>query len=62
MKYFADSGKESTGTKEKRDENRYQFDDMFTGTFYADMPDETWISGKEQRVKHSKIMMMKIDT
>ena len=34
-------------SKQKRDENRYQFDDMFGGKFYANMPDETWISGQQ---------------
>jgi hypothetical protein len=47
LEYLIDSKEDNTGTKERRDKNRYQLDDYFGGKFYADMPDETWISGKQ---------------
>ena len=48
LQYLTESKKDHTSSKQRRDENRYQFDDMFNRKFYADMPDETWISGKQQ--------------
>lgn len=46
--FCIDSGKHSTSTKERRNDNRYGFDDIFDRKFSADIPEETWISGKRQ--------------
>ena len=35
--------------KPRRDETRFQFEDMFNGKFYFDTPNEKWISGKLHR-------------
>ena len=49
MVVFLDSGKDNTGSKEKREQGRYQFEDMFSRKYYAEMPEETWISGKFEK-------------